>query len=85
LTGGVTSWRVTDVYYFATVWPDTFVDVCDTFELKIAALHKHSGQMTGMPGMEERLRELAGEHGKRIGARFAEAFKLMTVTIYPDL
>ena len=81
----MTAWRVTDVYLFATAWPDTFIDVSDTFDLKIAALHKHSGQMAGMPGMEERLRETAGEHGKRIGARYAEAFKLMPVTIYPDL
>jgi LmbE family N-acetylglucosaminyl deacetylase len=85
LSGGLTSWRVTDVYYFATIAPDTFIDVSDTFEIKIAALREHAGQMTGMPGMEERLRELATEHGKRIGARYAEAFKLMTVTIYPDL
>jgi LmbE family N-acetylglucosaminyl deacetylase len=85
LGGAVTSWRVTDVYYFATIWPDTFVDVTDTFELKLNALRQHAGQMAGMPGMEERLRELATEHGKRCGARYAEAFKLMTVTIYPDL
>ncbi len=85
LSGGVTAWRVTDLYLFATAWPDTFIDVSETFELKIAALHKHVGQMAGMPGMENRLREAATEHGKRIGARYAEAFKLMTVTIYPDL
>ena len=76
---------MTDVYYFATIWPDTFVDVSDTFELKLSALRKHAGQMAGMPGMEERLRELATGLGKRNGSRYAEAFKLMTVTIYPDL
>lgn len=85
LADGVTAWRVSDIYLFAAGQPDTFVDVSDTFEIKIAALRKHAGQMAGMPGMEERLRELATEHGKRIGARYAEAFKLMTVTIYPDL
>jgi LmbE family N-acetylglucosaminyl deacetylase len=85
LQEGVTSWRVADVYLFASAWPDVFVDVSETFELKIAALREHAGQMAGMPGMEERLREAATEHGKRIGARYAEAFKLMTVTIYPDL
>lgn len=85
LVGGVTAWRVSDIYLFASAWPDTFVDVSDTFEQRIAALHKHTGQMAGMPGMEQRLRDAAGEHGKRIGARYAEAFKLMAVTIYPDL
>jgi len=85
LSGGITSWRVTDVYLFATAWPDTFVDVSETFELKMAALRRHAGQMAGMPGMEERLRETASERGRGIGARYAEAFKLMTVTIYPDL
>ena len=85
LTEGVTAWRVGDIYLFASAWPDTFVDVSETFELKLAALHKHAGQMAGMPGMEQRLREMATEYGKRIGARYAEAFKLITVTIYPDL
>jgi LmbE family N-acetylglucosaminyl deacetylase len=85
LQGAVTSWRVTDIYLFATSSPDVFVDVSETFEEKLAALRQHAGQMAGMPGMEERLRDLAAEHGKRIGARYAEAFKLMTVTIYPDL
>src|SRR5512143_213272 len=36
LKDGVAAWRVTDIYLFATAWPDTFVDVSDTFELKIA-------------------------------------------------
>jgi LmbE family N-acetylglucosaminyl deacetylase len=85
LTDGVTAWRVADIYLFASAWPDTFIDVSETFDLKIAALRKHAVQMAGMPGMEERLRQTATEHGKRIGARYAEAFKLMTVTIYPDL
>jgi len=85
LVGDVTAWRVSDVYLFASTWPDTFVDVSETFDLKMAALNKHAGQMVGMPGMEERLRAAATEHGKRIGARYAEAFKLMPVGIYPDL
>jgi len=85
LVGGVTAWRVSDVYLFASAWPDMFVDVSETFDLKIAALNKHAGQMAGMPGMADRLRATATEHGKRIGARYAEAFKLMPVTIYPDL
>jgi LmbE family N-acetylglucosaminyl deacetylase len=85
LQHGVTAWRVSDIYLFASAWPDTFVDVSETFEAKIAALRKHTGQMAGMPGMEERLRDTATEHGRRIGARYAEAFKLMPVTIYPDL
>ncbi len=85
LVGEVATWRVPEIYLFATAWPDTFVDVSETFDVKIRALQKHVSQMAGMPGMEDRLREMAQEYGKRIGCRYAEAFKLMRVTIYPDL
>jgi LmbE family N-acetylglucosaminyl deacetylase len=82
---GITTWRVDDLYLFASAWPDTFVDVSETFALKIAALNRHAGQMAAMPGLEQSLRATATEHGKRVGARYAEAFKLMPITIYPSL
>lgn len=85
IADGLDTWCVPDLYLFASAWPDTFIDVSATWPTKIRALQRHATQMAGMVGLEERLAEAATEHGQRIGARYAEAFKLMRVTIYPDL
>ena len=61
-------WLVTDE-------PDTFVDISDTMETKLAALAAHESQ--GTAAAEQRVRDRAEETASRAGngARYAEAFK----------
>jgi LmbE family N-acetylglucosaminyl deacetylase len=56
---------------------DTFVDISDTIELKIEALHRHKSQMKnmGMNDLDERIRKWAADLGKEREVRYAEAFR----------
>jgi LmbE family N-acetylglucosaminyl deacetylase len=56
---------------------DTFVDISDTIELKIEALHRHKSQMEnmGMADVDERIREWAAELGKERQVEYAESFR----------
>jgi LmbE family N-acetylglucosaminyl deacetylase len=51
-----------------------FVDVTDTFDLKIRALSHHKSQVGDMQWVEKRMRERAEAAGKLAGCRYAEAF-----------
>ncbi|HEV8571876.1 MAG TPA: PIG-L deacetylase family protein [Actinomycetota bacterium] len=56
---------------------DTFVDISDTIELKIEALHRHKSQMEnmGMNDVDERIREWAADLAKEREVEYAEAFR----------
>lgn len=56
---------------------DTFVDIGETIELKIEALHRHRSQLEnmGMDDVDERIREWAAHAGKDHGVKYAEAFR----------
>jgi LmbE family N-acetylglucosaminyl deacetylase len=56
--------------------PDTWVDVSETIETKLAALRKHVSQL-GEWDPEEMIREWATEDGKEQGLKYAESFKVM--------
>jgi LmbE family N-acetylglucosaminyl deacetylase len=51
-----------------------FVDVTDTFDVKIRALSLHKSQVGDMQWVEKRMRERAEAAGKLAGCRYAEAF-----------
>ena len=60
--------------------PDHFVDVTDTFDLKIKALHAHASQTSHNPDLEKMVREWGGRNAAAAGfaeGRLAEAFKLV--------
>ncbi|HET9671457.1 MAG TPA: PIG-L deacetylase family protein [Actinomycetota bacterium] len=59
--------------YLVTNEPDTYVDITDTFDVKIKALHAHASQLG--PGMEERVAERARALGDLAGCRYAEGFR----------
>lgn len=52
----------------------TFVDVSDTFELKIEALLKHASQMDEPDGVAQWARERFKQLGERAGFTYAEGF-----------
>jgi LmbE family N-acetylglucosaminyl deacetylase len=56
---------------------DTFVDISDTIDLKIEALHRHKSQMEnmGMGDVDERIREWAADVGKKHEVKYAESFR----------
>ena len=51
-----------------------FVDVTDTYDIKIRALSLHQSQVSDMPKLEKRIRDRAEAAGRLAGCRFAEAF-----------
>ena len=51
-----------------------FVDVTDTFDLKIKALSLHKSQVSDIQRLAESMRERAEAAGKVGGCRYAEAF-----------
>ncbi len=67
------------VYLFFTDQPDTFVDISDTIDVKIAALREHASQLREPEKLEEMLRMWARDDGQRIGTGGAEAFCLVNL------
>jgi LmbE family N-acetylglucosaminyl deacetylase len=64
--------------YLASNEPDTFVDITDTFPLKLKALFAHESQLG--PEIEERVTERAREAGAQAGCDYAEGFKAFRFT-----
>jgi LmbE family N-acetylglucosaminyl deacetylase len=60
--------------------PDHFVDVTDTFDLKIKALHAHASQTSHNSELEKMVREWGARNAAAAGfaeGRLAEAFKIV--------
>lgn len=73
---GLEPHAVASVYLAATEQPDTWVDVTDTFEQKLAALAEHRSQFTRAQ-VEPFVRDWAARSGAAIGVPYAEAFKVL--------
>lgn len=56
---------------------DTYIDIGDTIDVKIEALHRHDSQMEnmGMDDLDERIRDWAAAVGKGHELKYAEAFR----------
>ncbi|GBL28634.1 GlcNAc-PI de-N-acetylase [Actinomycetes bacterium] len=77
---GLQPWRVKEVWVSAFSTPDHFVDITDTFDLKIKALQAHASQTAHNPELENMVREW-GQRNAGLGGlpegRIAEAFKIV--------
>jgi len=51
-----------------------YVDVTDTYDIKIRALSLHKSQVSDIQSLEKRMRERAEAAGRLAGCRYAEAF-----------
>ena len=51
-----------------------YVDVTDTYDVKIKALARHKSQVGDMQQLEKRMRDRAEATGRLAGCRYAEAF-----------
>ena len=78
---GLQPWRVKEVWMQGFAEPDHFVDITDTFDLKIKALHAHASQTGHNPELEKMVREW-GQRNAGLGGlpegRIAEAFKIVS-------
>jgi LmbE family N-acetylglucosaminyl deacetylase len=77
---GLQPWRVKEVWMMGFATPDHFVDITDTFDLKMAALRSHASQTGHNPELENMVREW-GQRNAGLGGlpdgRIAEAFKIV--------
>jgi len=70
--------NVKRLYLHGPEKPDTWVDISETIDLKLAALKKHASQL-GDWDPEKMIREWAAEEGKEKGMNYAEAYKVMVL------
>lgn len=68
--------NVKRVYIHGSEKPDTWVDISDTIETKIAALKQHASQVDTHQ-VDDWMRKWAGEEGQAKGLKYAEAYKVM--------
>ena len=77
---GFEPWRVREVWMTGTPNPNHFVDITETFDKKIAALHAHVSQTAHNKELEKMVREW-GERNAQVNGlpagRVAEIFQVM--------
>jgi LmbE family N-acetylglucosaminyl deacetylase len=76
LEEGLEPHRVQEVYLWSAEEPDTYIDITDTFTIKMDALYCHASQMRRPRAEREAdVRARYAEIGKRSGVPLAESFK----------
>jgi len=75
LSEGYEPHHVSELYLDLTLAPDTYVDISDSIERKLAALRCHGTQVG--PEVEPWVREWGAEAGVKAGCAYAEAFRVM--------
>jgi LmbE family N-acetylglucosaminyl deacetylase len=76
---GWEAWRSGEAWLMAPAEANAFVDVTETFDAKIAALHAHTSQTAHDSGLEGRLRDSAAAAAEEAGlpsGRLAELFRV---------
>jgi LmbE family N-acetylglucosaminyl deacetylase len=77
---GLEAWTVDEVWIMAAPEPDTWVDVTDQLDRKLAALRAHDSQTAHMDDLEDRIRSwmtAAAQAGGLPDGRLAEAFRVV--------
>ena len=80
---GLAAHKVRKLYIDSWGNGDTFVNITDTIDLKLAALRKHVSQM-GEWDPEPMLREWSGEAAKGKEMQYAESFRVITLVSDDD-
>ncbi len=75
LAQGLQPCRVREVCLFGTDYPDFFVDISETIEIKLRAVRCHESQGLTSREVQERIRNRALEMGRRKNYSYGEAFK----------
>jgi LmbE family N-acetylglucosaminyl deacetylase len=71
------AWKVHGVYVRTTEEVNTWIDICDTIDLKVKALREHHSQLDDYKDLEETIRQRAADAGKEKGMAFAESFRVV--------
>jgi LmbE family N-acetylglucosaminyl deacetylase len=80
LAAGLEPHNVRELYLWGTEEPDAFIDISDTFAIKMDALYCHASQMKRpREEREAQARERYRDYGKRIGVALAEPFKRIEI------
>ena len=74
LADGLEPYAVREVYVMGSDAPDTWIDISETLDRKIEALHQHASQIRS-PETFERVRTRAREAAKGHDMEYAECFK----------
>lgn len=77
---GLEDWVVPEVWMIGTPTPNQWVDVTDTFDAKLAALHAHDSQTAHMENLEDYVRAWLSKSAQAGGlpdGRLAEAFMVV--------
>ena len=77
---GLQPWRVKEIWVSAFANPDHFVDITDSFDLKIKALQAHASQTAHNENLATMVREWGERNAAAAGfaqGRIAEAFKIV--------
>lgn len=78
LREGLKPHRVPFIAFYWTRRPNVYVDVTKHFDLKLKAVRAHRSQFeANWPELEKLLRAYSRLMGKRVGVKYAEAFKVL--------
>jgi len=74
---GLPAHRVETVYLFGAEEPDIWVDVTDTFAIKLEAIRLHGSQVTDAEEVVRWMTQCNREYGAQAGCAYAEPFKAL--------
>ncbi len=77
---GLQPWTVDEVWVMSAANPNHHVDITDTFDQKMAALHSHVSQTAHNPNLENMVREWGARNAASVGlpeGRLAEIFRVV--------
>jgi len=78
-TNGFNAWTVPELWLFNPEAPNHYVDVSDTFDLKLQSLRLHESQDVWGDDSVQNLTEQARACGEQIGCQFAEEFHRIVI------
>jgi LmbE family N-acetylglucosaminyl deacetylase len=79
LEEGLLPHAVNRIYFFGTAEPNTWIDISETIDTKIAALRAHKSQVGEFEDLDAWVRERFGQLGKKKGLAYAEIFRYLAI------
>jgi LmbE family N-acetylglucosaminyl deacetylase len=80
LDEGLEPHAVSRVFFFGTAHPNTWIDISETIEIKIAALQAHQSQVGAFEDLSGWIRKRWGQFGQEKGFAYAEPFRYLVTT-----
>ena len=78
---GLAPHKVKEIYLWGSDEPDTYIDISETFDIKLAALSCHASQVGQHAEiLKQRIKERASTMGQSQGVPLAEAFRRLEIS-----